>query len=105
MAKKLQHINRALTAEERKLASTIREAAKHDFPPMLSPEKPIPGGIPRQIFDARKRRGLTRYELGKSANVPSTAVRDIEQGDDVPLSQFHAVVRALRLTIEIVDKT
>ena len=47
---------------------------------------------------------MTRYELGQTAKVPSTVVRAIEQGDDVPLSQFRAVVAALGLNIEWVEQ-
>jgi hypothetical protein len=46
---------------------------------------------------------MTRYELGRIAGVPSTAVRAIENGDDVPLSQFRAVVGALGLKIELAE--
>ncbi len=46
---------------------------------------------------------MTRYELGKIANVPATVVRAIEQGDDVPLSQFRAVVTSLGLVIELAE--
>ena len=48
---------------------------------------------------------MIRYELGKIANVPSTLVRAIEQGDDVLLSQFHAVVTSLGLVIELVEQS
>lgn len=67
--------------------------------------KAFPAGPPRQIYDARQQRSLTRYALAQSANVPSTIIRAIEQGDDVPLSQFHAVVAALGLSIELVEQT
>ncbi len=105
MAKKLKHINRPLTDEERQQAAAIREGASQDFPPKPVKEKPSPPGIPRRIRDARTQYGMTRYELGQIANVPSTVVRSIEQGDDVPLSQFRAVVAALGLAIELVEKT
>jgi hypothetical protein len=48
---------------------------------------------------------MTRYELGRLAGVPSTIVRSIEDGDDVPLSQFNAVVAALGLAIELVQQS
>jgi DNA-binding XRE family transcriptional regulator len=105
MAKELKHINRPLTDEERKQAATIRDRAQQEFPPKAVKEMSSPSGIPRRIRDARKQRGMTRYELGLTANVPSTVVRAIEQGDDVPLSQFHAVIGALGLTMELVEKT
>ena len=50
---------------------------------------------------ARKQRGMTRYEFGQTADVPSTVGRAIEQGDGVPLSQFRAVAAALGLAIEL----
>lgn len=105
MAKEFKHINRPLTDDERKQAAKIRDGAQQDFPPKAMTERPLPPGIPRQIHDTRKQRGMTRYELGQTANVPSTVVRAIEQGDDVPMSQFHAVVAALGLTIELVDQS
>lgn len=107
MAKKteLKHINRALTDEERQQAATIRDGAQQDFPPKAVQERPSPPGIPSRIQKARQQRGMTRYELGQTANVPSTVVRAIEQGDDVPLSQFNAVVAALGLTVELVEQT
>ena len=49
--------------------------------------------------------GRTPRKLGQTANVPSTVMRAIEQGNDVPLSQFNAVVAALGLTIELVEQT
>lgn len=100
----LKHVNRPLTEEQRQQAATIREGAEHDFPPKDVEEKPTPPGIPSRIQEARKQRGMTRYELGQIANVPSTVVRAIEQGDDVPLSQFNALVAALGLTIELVEQ-
>ena len=100
----LEHVNRPLTDEERQQAATIRERAQHDFPPKEVEDKPSPPGIPSRIQEARKQRGMTRYELGQIANVPSTVVRALEQGDDVPLSQFNALVAALGLNIELVDQ-
>ena len=60
----LEHINRPLTEEERRQATTIREGAQHDFPPQAVRETPTPSGIPSRIMEARKQRGMTRYELG-----------------------------------------
>jgi DNA-binding XRE family transcriptional regulator len=104
MTDHLQHINRPLTEEERRLAAQIREGAKKDFPPKTVAKRPLPPGIPQRIHDARRQRGMTRYQVGQIADVPSTAVRAIEQGEDVPLSQFHAVATALGLTIELVEQ-
>lgn len=102
MTKKLEHVNRRLTDEERRQAAAIREGAQQDFPPKPVEPKPCPPGIPSRIQAARPERGLTRYQVGQAAGVPSTVVRAIEQGDDVPLSQFHAVAAALGLSIELV---
>jgi ribosome-binding protein aMBF1 (putative translation factor) len=104
MADHLQHINRPLTEEERRLAVDIREGAKKDFPPKAVKGRPVAPGIPQRIHDARRRRGMTRYQVGQIADVPSTVVRAIEQGDDVPFSEFHAVASALGLAIELVEQ-
>ena len=56
------------------------------------------------IHDARKSRGLTRYQVGQIADVPSTVVRAIEQGEDLPVSQLHAVAEALGLALELVEQ-
>jgi len=102
--KKLEHIHRPLTEEERRQAVTVREGAERDFPPKPGAEKASPPGIPSRIEAARKRRGMTRYELAQTAKVPSITVRAIEKGEDVPLSQFHAVAAALGLSIELVEQ-
>jgi ribosome-binding protein aMBF1 (putative translation factor) len=104
VAKELKHINRRLSVEEQEQAEKIRAGARKDFPPKAVPPIPSPPGIPSRIQSARLQRGMTRYALGKTANVPSTVVRAIEQGDDVPLSQFRAVVAALGLAIELVEQ-
>jgi ribosome-binding protein aMBF1 (putative translation factor) len=101
----IKHIERKMTDEERQQAEVIRAAAQHDFPPKTVEQPMPPSGIPRRIRDAREGRGMTRYELGQIANVPSTVVRAIEQGDDVPLSQFQAIVAALGLAIELVGQS
>jgi ribosome-binding protein aMBF1 (putative translation factor) len=101
---KLEHVNRRMSDEERRRAVSIRNAAEQDFPPKPVAGKPSPPGIPSRIETTRKRRGMTRYELGQTANVPSTVVRSIERGDDVPLSQFRAVAAALGLNIELVEQ-
>lgn len=92
-----------MTQAQRQEAERIREAAQRDFPPKAVQQIPTPDGLPRKIQDARELRGFTRYELGKSANVPASVVRAIEQGEDVPISQFHAVAKALGLTLELVE--
>lgn len=105
MFKRLKHVNRPLTDDERQQAKAIRAGAEQDYPPVPAEQGLPPNGVPSQIEAARKRRGMTRYELGRLAGVPSTSVRSIEAGDDVPLSQFNAVVAALGLTIELVRQS
>jgi ribosome-binding protein aMBF1 (putative translation factor) len=107
MAKKprLEHVQRIMTDEERARAREIREAAQQEFPPKSVAQPSIPPGIPRQIHDARKRLGITRYQLAQTAKVPSTIVRAIEQGEDVPMSHFEAVATALGLKLELVEQT
>ncbi|MEO8166442.1 MAG: helix-turn-helix transcriptional regulator, partial [Betaproteobacteria bacterium] len=102
--------NIPILAERRKPSGTAKTGglapfrySPKDFPPKQIQQKSPPPGIPSQIFAAREQRAMTRYELGKIANVPSTVVRAIEQGDDVPLSQFHAVVTSLGLVFELVE--
>jgi ribosome-binding protein aMBF1 (putative translation factor) len=102
--RKLDHVNRPLSEEERQRAQSIREGARRDFPPKAVAEETPPPGIPGRIQLTRKQRGMTRYELGQTAKVPSTVVRAIEQGHDVPLSQFRAVAAALGLNIELVEQ-
>ena len=68
----LKHIERPMTDEQRQQATAIRQGAKQDFPPKDLLERPIPPGIPQRNHDARKHRGITRYKLGQSADVPST---------------------------------
>lgn len=104
MAKELKHINRQLTEEEREQHAAIREGAKQDFPPKATTRPSPPPGIPSRICNTREQRGMTRYEVGQNANVPSTVVRAIERGDDVPLSQLKAVAAALGLSIELVEQ-
>jgi Helix-turn-helix domain len=105
MGKKLTHINRTLTRAQRRQADGIRAAAKRDFPPKTSGGQDVsPPGIPARIRSARNGRSLTCYAVGQLAGVPSVAVRDIERGADVSLSQLQAVASVLGLTIELVDQ-
>jgi DNA-binding XRE family transcriptional regulator len=103
--KKLQHINRRLTDEERARDTRIREAAMKDFPPKPgSGREPSPPGIPSRIRQAREAQGLTWYALAKQAGIPNQAtIRDIEQGKDVKLSNVQAVAAALGLELELVE--
>jgi DNA-binding XRE family transcriptional regulator len=103
--KKLQHINRRLTAAERARDARIRTAAMKDFPPKPGAgRKPSPPGIPSQIRQAREAQGLTWYALAKRAGIPNQAtIRAIEQGGDVKLSNVQAVAAALGLALELVE--
>jgi DNA-binding XRE family transcriptional regulator len=106
--KRLQHVNRRLTEEERARHAQIRAAAVQDVPPKPGPVRtPSPPGIPAQIRQAREARGLTWYALARAAGIPNQAtIRDIEQGKDVKLSNLEAVVAALglKLALEIVEQ-
>src|SRR5437870_1033334 len=103
MAKKLVHINRPLTSEERQRLAKIREAAQRDFPPTTS-RKESPPGIPVAIRAAREAQGLTWYALAQRAGIPNQGtIRDIEQGKDVKMSNLQAVAKALGLELELVE--
>ena len=105
MAKrKLQHVNRRLTEQERARDARIRKAAMEDFPPKPGAgRKPSPPGIPTRIRQARESQGLTWYALARQAGIPNQAtIRDIEQGKDVKLSNLQAVAAALGLELELV---
>jgi DNA-binding XRE family transcriptional regulator len=102
MPKKLQAIERRLTAEERERHDRIREGAERDFPPKVK-RRPAAPGIPAAIRAARESQGLTWYALAQTAGVPNQAtIRDIEQGKDVKLSNLLAVATALGLELELV---
>jgi DNA-binding XRE family transcriptional regulator len=83
--KKLQHLSRRLTAEERARQVRIRDAATKDFPPKPGTgRKPSPPGIPARIRKAREAQQLTWYALARQAGIPNQAtIRDIELGKDV----------------------
>jgi DNA-binding XRE family transcriptional regulator len=104
--KKLEHVNRRLTDEERARHARIREAALADMPPKPGAgRKPSPPGIPAKIRQAREAQGLTWYALAKRAGVPNQAtIRDIEQGRDVKLSNLQSVAAALGLQLELVER-
>ena len=102
--KKLRHINRRLTDEERTRHTRIRETAMKDIPPKPGRRKPSPPGIPARIREARELQGLTWYALARRASIPNQAtIRDIEQGNDVKLSNLQAVASALGLELELVE--
>jgi ribosome-binding protein aMBF1 (putative translation factor) len=104
--KKLKHVNRRLTEEERARHARIRQAVLVDFPPKSSPaRKPAPPGIPARIRQAREAQGLTWYALAKRAGIPNQAtIRDIEQGKDTKLSNLQSVAVALGLKLELVEQ-
>jgi DNA-binding XRE family transcriptional regulator len=104
--KKLKHVNRRLTDEERARHARIRDAALQDFPPKAGTgPSPSPPGIPTQIRQAREARGLTWYALAKAAGIPNQAtIRDIERGRDVTLSVLQSVANALGLRLELVEQ-
>jgi DNA-binding XRE family transcriptional regulator len=105
-AKKLKHVERRLTEEERTRHAKIREAAMQDIPPKQgSGRTPSPPGIPARIRQAREARGLTWYALAKLAGTTDQAtIRAIEQGKDVKLSDLECVATALGLKLELVEQ-
>jgi DNA-binding XRE family transcriptional regulator len=104
--RKLKHINRTLTSEERARHAEIIAAAMRDIPPKAGiGRKPSPPGIPTKIRVAREARGWTWYALAKAAGIPNQAtIRDIELGKDVKFSNLQAVADALGLSLELVEK-
>ena len=104
--KKLQHLNRRLTDEERTRHAQIREAATQDIPPKPGAgRRASPAGIPAQVRQAREARGLTWYALARLSGIPNQAtIRDIEQGKDAKLSNLQAVASALGLKVKLVEE-
>lgn len=101
--RKVVHVERKLTAEERAPMAEIRAGAERDFPPLRKP-KPAAPGLPAAIRAARHARKMTWYALAKEAGIPNQGtVRDIEQGKDVKLSNLQAVVEALGMKLELVE--
>jgi DNA-binding XRE family transcriptional regulator len=106
-AKRLKHIERPLTDEERARHAKIREAALRDVPPVASAgQAPSPPGIPARIRTAREAQGLTWYALAKLAGISNQAIiREIEQGKDVHISDLARVAAALGLKLELVEQS
>jgi len=103
--RKLKHINRRLTDEERARHAQIINAALKDIPPKTIARRKPPPGIPAKIRRARQARGMTWYALAKAAGIPNQAtIRDIEKGKDVKFSSLEAVAAALGLTLELVEQ-
>lgn len=105
-AKRLKHVDRRLTEEERARHAQIRAAALQDIPPKAGTgPSPSPPGIPARVRQAREARGLTWYALAKAAGIPNQAtIRDIERGRDVKLSILQTVAAALGLKLELVEQ-
>lgn len=104
MAKKLTHVHRTLTAEERARHAAIRAKVAQEFPPKEPARLQSPPGIPTVIRAAREAQGLTWYALAQQAGIPNQGtIRDIEQGKDVKLSNLQAVAKALGLELELVE--
>jgi DNA-binding XRE family transcriptional regulator len=106
-AKKLTHMDRRLTDEERARHERIREAIAQEIPPMPGAHPmPAPPGIPSRIRAARETQGLTWYALAKLAGLSDqAAIRDIEQGKDVKVSDLESVAAALGLKLELVEQS
>jgi len=104
--KRLKHINRRLTDEERARHARIRAEVSREIPPKASTSrKPTPPGIPLKVRQAREAQGLTWYALAKAAGIPNQAtIRDIEQGKDVKFSNLQAVAAALGLELDLVEE-
>jgi ribosome-binding protein aMBF1 (putative translation factor) len=101
--KKLQRVERPLTAAERQRHAKIRDAVKKEFPPKEAERRPAAEGIGAAIRAAREAQGMTWYALAQRAGVPNQAtVRDIELGMDVKLSNLQAIAEALGLELELV---
>lgn len=106
MAKKLTPVQRVLTAEERERFAKVRASVQSEIPPKATRRKPAPPGIPAAIRTAREAQGLTWYALAQKAGIPNQAtIRDIEQGQDVKVSNLRAVAQALGLELELVPVT
>jgi ribosome-binding protein aMBF1 (putative translation factor) len=104
--RKLRHIDRRLTEEERARHEAIRASALQDIPPKQGVgQPPSPPGIATRIRETRESQGLTWYALAKRASISDQAViRDIEQGRDIKLSDLEAIAAALGLRLELVEQ-
>jgi hypothetical protein len=102
----LTHANRQLTDEERARHAQIRAAAIQDIPPKPGAvQPPSPPGIPATIRQAREARGLTWYALAKASGIANQAIiREIEQGQDVKLTDLQAVAAALGLKLKLIEQ-
>ena len=105
-AKKLKHVDRRLTDEERARHAQIREAAVQDIPPKPdSGPAPSPPGIAARLRQAREAQGLTWYALAQLAGITDQAtIRDLEQGKDVKLSSLQSVAAVLGLKLELTEQ-
>jgi hypothetical protein len=107
MSKNWKRIVRPATPEERARHSEIREQVLKEFPPVDSPRlRSATSGIGAQIRAAREAQGLTRFALARKAGLPNSgAIRDIEYGQDVKLSDVRMVAVALGLELALVEST
>jgi ribosome-binding protein aMBF1 (putative translation factor) len=94
------------TDQERQRLREIREKAKEEFPPRISPRlQRATSGIGAQIRVAREAQGLTWYSLAEKAGISDAGIiRDIEYGREVTLSNIESVAAALGLRLELVDQ-
>jgi hypothetical protein len=104
--KGFKRIIRPATAAERERHADIRAKVMKEFPPVGTARSHVPPpGLPTQIYEARRAKGLTWYALAKLAGIPnSNTVRDIELGRDAQLSNVQAVAKALGLRLELVEE-
>ncbi len=105
MRKKLRHVNRRLSDQERQRHAAIRAESERQIPPKPTAAAVSPPGIPTRLRQAREARGLTWYALARLAGLrnPGT-IRDVERGKDVKLSHVEAIATALGLTLDLVEQ-
>lgn len=104
MAKKVNRVIRAATAEERARHAGLRKQAKQQFRPLDPPrELSVKNRVAAAIRKARRDQGLTWYAVAKKAGIPNpNTVRDIEYGRDAKVSNVEAIAKALGLKLELV---
>ncbi len=105
--KKLRHVDRRLTDDERARHDRIREAIVQEFPPASGIDPiPTPPGIPTRIRQAREAQGLTWHALAELAGISDqAAIRNIEQGREVKVSDLESIAAALGLKLELVEQS
>jgi hypothetical protein len=105
ITKKWKRIVRPATAQESVRHAKIRQKVLQEYPPLNTPRiPPAIDGIGAQIRAAREAQGLTRFALANKAGLASSkAVRDIEYGQDVKLSDVRTVAKTLGLELALVE--